>query len=218
MTTEHPFARLSTACSREFWMSRRSSGKPFSPRPAGVIKRSTLKCSPYYRLRKRMMTFSPLAARCRQLRQACHTGAGTASRPSGTLPYCWRNRRGGMSVVYLAERETGDFDQQVAIKLIKPGRDSEEVIRRFSQERQILASLSHPGIARLFDGGVTEDGRPYFTMEWVEGLPIVAYCQAKELDIADRLALFAEVCEAVAYAHDRNIIHRDLKPSQRVGR
>ena len=121
--------------------------------------------------------------------------------------------RGGMSVVYLAEREAGDFDQRVAIKLIKPGSDSEEVLRRFEQERRILASLSHPSIARLFDGGATDDGRPYFTMELVAGLPIVDFCRERGLDIKERLKLFATVAEAVAHAHGQSIVHRDLKPS-----
>ena len=121
--------------------------------------------------------------------------------------------RGGMSVVYLAEREAGGFDQRVAIKLIKPGADSEQVLRRFGQERQILASLNHPGISRLLDGGWTPDGAPYFAMELVDGLPLLEYCRYHDVDIEQRLALFVAAGEAVAYAHSHQIVHRDLKPS-----
>ena len=121
--------------------------------------------------------------------------------------------RGGMSVVYLGERDDGAFEQRVAVKLIKPGTDTEEVLRRFEQERQILASLTHPAIARLYDGGSTERGHPYFVMELVEGEPIDVYCRSHELALESRLELFVTVCEAVQSAHDQSIVHRDLKPS-----
>jgi serine/threonine protein kinase/Tol biopolymer transport system component len=121
--------------------------------------------------------------------------------------------RGGMSVVYLAERDDGAFEQRVAVKLIKPGTDTEEVLRRFEQERQILASLNHPAIARLYDGGSTERGHPYFVMELVDGEPIDGYCRSHELALESRLELFVAVCEAVQSAHDQRIVHRDLKPS-----
>jgi serine/threonine protein kinase/TolB-like protein/Tfp pilus assembly protein PilF len=121
--------------------------------------------------------------------------------------------RGGMSVVYLGERDDGAFDQRAALKLIKPGADSEEVLRRFEQERQILASLSHPAIARLFDGGSTESGRPYFVMEFVAGQPIDAYCRDHDCTIEERLELCISVCAAVQHAHASNVVHRDLKPS-----
>ena len=121
--------------------------------------------------------------------------------------------RGGMSVVYLGERDDGAFEQRAAVKLIKPGTDTEEVLRRFEQERQILASLNHPAIARLYDGGSTERGHPYFVMELVEGEPIDVYCRSHELALESRLELFVAVCEAVQSAHDQGIGHRDLKPS-----
>ena len=121
--------------------------------------------------------------------------------------------RGGMSVVYLAERDVGDFNQQVAIKIIRPGENSDEVIRRFAQERRILASLNHPGIAHLYDGGWTEDGRPYFTMELIEGWSIIDHCRQYDLDIEQRLDLFMAAADAVGYAHAHQIVHRDLKPS-----
>ncbi len=121
--------------------------------------------------------------------------------------------RGGMAVVYRAERMAGGFEQRVAIKLLKRGADTEEILARFVQERQILAGLEHPAIARLLDGGATDDGQPYFAMELVEGLPIDRYCADVKLDLESRLRLFVEVCRAVEHAHRRLVVHRDLKPS-----
>lgn len=121
--------------------------------------------------------------------------------------------RGGMGAVWLAERDDGQFYQQVAIKLLHASSENEEVIRRFRHERQILASLDHPNIARLLDGGTTEDGRPYFVMEYIEGLPVDEYCRQHQLSVNDRLRLFRQVCAAVHYAHQNLVIHRDLKPS-----
>lgn len=119
---------------------------------------------------------------------------------------------GGMGAVYLAERVDGAFTQQVALKLIRRGMDSEQILHRFEAERQILASLDHPHIARLVDGGLTADGAPWFAMELVEGDPIDRYCAAHSLGINERLRLFAEVCRAVSFAHSRLVVHRDLKP------
>ena len=121
--------------------------------------------------------------------------------------------RGGMGSVYLAVRADDEFHKQVAIKLIKRGMDTDFIIRRFRNERQILASLDDPNIARLVDGGTTEDGLPYFVMEYVEGLPIYQYCDQHRLTVVERLRLFRKVCSAVHYAHQRRVIHRDLKPS-----
>ncbi len=120
--------------------------------------------------------------------------------------------QGGMGIVYLAERVDGQFEQQVALKLIKRGMDSEMIVRRFLAERQILARLDHPNIARLLDGGMTENGQPYFAMEYVEGIPLIPYCNAKKLSLKKRLALFQDVCQTVQYAHNNLIVHRDLKP------
>ena len=121
--------------------------------------------------------------------------------------------RGGMSLVYLARRTDGEFDQEVAIKLIQPfGRDREDRFRRLRAERQILAGLQHPNIARVFDGGVTPEGWPYMVMEVVNGKPITQYCKEKKLDLISRLKLFQKVCDAVIYAHRNLIVHRDLKP------
>jgi serine/threonine-protein kinase len=130
-------------------------------------------------------------------------------------PYVITSRigRGGMGVVYLAERDDGQFRQRVALKLVPRGLETEHALRRFLDERQILASLNHPGIARLLDGGITTDGVPYFAMEYVEGTPIDRYCAERALDIDSRLELFALVCDAVQYAHQNLVVHRDIKPS-----
>lgn len=120
--------------------------------------------------------------------------------------------RGGMGSVYLGERADGEFEQKVAVKLIKKGMDSDFIIRRFRHERQILASFDHPYIARLLDGGTTEDGLPYFVMEYVDGETLYNYCDSRTLSIVDRLRIFLQICSAVEYAHGRQIIHRDIKP------
>ena len=120
--------------------------------------------------------------------------------------------RGGMGQVYLAEREV-PFRQQVALKVIRHGLDTDDLLRRFRAEQQILAGLRHPNIARLLDGGTTEDRRPYFVMEYVEGAPLTDYCDAHRLSVEARLQLFQTVCEAVHAAHRNLVVHRDLKPS-----
>lgn len=120
---------------------------------------------------------------------------------------------GGMGRVFLARRADGQFDQQVALKLLGIGFPSHESRQRFLAERQILATLNHRHIARLLDGGVTDDGQPYFALEVVEGEPIDTYCNARDLSIKERLALFLDVCDAVHYAHRKLVVHRDLKPS-----
>jgi non-specific serine/threonine protein kinase/serine/threonine-protein kinase len=119
--------------------------------------------------------------------------------------------RGGMGEVYEAVRARGDFDQRVAIKLLRP--ESATQIQRFQSERQILATLEHSGIARLYDGGFTQDGRPFMVMEYVEGSSITDHCTIAQSTFDARVALFLQVCEAVAYAHRNLVVHRDLKPS-----
>ena len=120
---------------------------------------------------------------------------------------------GGMGRVFLASRADGQFEQQVALKLVRGGPSGTEILQRFLRERQILARLQHPNIARLLDGGVTGDGRPYFAMEYVAGEAITAYSDARGLDLNQRLDLFTAVCDAVQYAHQNLVVHRDLKPS-----
>ncbi|MEJ2494039.1 MAG: serine/threonine-protein kinase [Ignavibacteriaceae bacterium] len=119
---------------------------------------------------------------------------------------------GGMGSVFLAERADGQFEQKVALKIIKPGMSSDEIIKRFQFERQILARLQHPNIARLYDGGLTDENLPYFTMEYVEGETIDEYCDKNNLSVSERLKLFTRVCGAIQYAHQNLVIHRDLKP------
>jgi serine/threonine-protein kinase len=120
---------------------------------------------------------------------------------------------GGMGAVYLGERIDGQFEQKVALKIIRSGRGGDEARRRFLEERQILARLEHPNIARLLDGGITEEGEPYFAMEYIEGEPIDVYCDRLRLDVDQRLKLFLQVCDAVQNAHQSLVVHRDLKPS-----
>jgi len=120
--------------------------------------------------------------------------------------------RGGMGAVYLAKRADDEFQQRVAVKLVRPGMASEDALRRFRGERQISASLDHPNIARLLDGGTTEAGEPYFVMEYVEGEPLLEHCRRRKLPVRDRLELFRQVCAAVQYAHRHLVVHRDIKP------
>ena len=121
--------------------------------------------------------------------------------------------RGGMGAVYKAIRADEHFEKQVAIKLIKRGFDTDDIVKRFRHERQILAALDHPNITRLLDGGATEDGLPYLVMDFVEGEPLVKYCEKTQLSLKDRLRLFLKVCSAVTYAHQNLVVHRDIKPS-----
>ncbi len=121
--------------------------------------------------------------------------------------------RGGMGAVYRGERASGDFDHDVAIKVVRPGAMSDKLVARFETERQTLASLSHPNIARLFDGGKLENGAPYIVMEYIDGLPITEFADKHKLSKTERLALFKAVCNAVSHAHQNLIIHRDITPS-----
>ncbi|HYK43513.1 MAG TPA: protein kinase [Thermoanaerobaculia bacterium] len=121
--------------------------------------------------------------------------------------------QGGMGTVFLAERDEPGFRRTVAIKVVRPGMETGFVLRRFHTERQILASLENPGIARLYDGGTTEDGRPYFVMEYVEGTDLLTWCEERKLTVPERLRLFRRVCDAVQFAHQNLVVHRDLKPS-----
>ncbi len=141
--------------------------------------------------------------------------AGRQNAPSriGAFTIVRELGRGGMGTVYLATRQGDGFEQQVAVKVLRRGVDTDDVLRRFVTERRILAALTHPNIARLFDGGATDDGRPYFAMEYVEGEPITQCCRRLSLGLRDRLQLMLEVADAVSAAHAALIVHRDLKPS-----
>src|SRR5262245_17147652 len=119
---------------------------------------------------------------------------------------------GGMGLVFMAE-QSGPIRRRVALKVLKPGIDTKQVVARFEAERQALALMDHPNIAKVHDAGATDGGRPYFVMELVRGLPITDYCDQARLSIRDRLSLFATVCRAVQHAHQKGVIHRDLKPS-----
>ncbi len=149
---------------------------------------------------------------------AVQGGAAMATRmPRDEAVGPWKIQRqlgeGGMGAVYLAVRADGSFQKRVAVKLLKRGMDSEAILRRFELERHILAGLEHPNIARLLDAGSTGDGRPYFVMEYVDGVPIDTFCDERRLGVEARLELFRAVCSAVSYLHQNLIVHRDLKPS-----
>ncbi len=121
--------------------------------------------------------------------------------------------RGGMGAVYLARRADKEFEQLVAVKLVKRGMDTDSILLRFRSERQILANLHHPNIAALIDGGTTDDGLPFLVMEYIEGVPLTVYANSHKLSIGERLKLFRAICAGVHYAHQNLVIHRDLKPS-----
>src|SRR5262249_7534333 len=119
---------------------------------------------------------------------------------------------GGMGAVFMAE-QTRPVQRKVALKVVKPGMDSHQVIARFEAERQALALMDHPNIARVLDAGTTDSGRPYFVMELVKGVPITKFCDEQHLAPRERLGLFVPVCQALQHAHQKGIIHRDIKPS-----
>src|SRR5205809_101311 len=119
---------------------------------------------------------------------------------------------GGFGVVFMAE-QTRPVRRKVALKVLKPGMDTRQVVARFEAERQALALMDHPNIAHVFDGGETTSGRPYFVMELVRGIPVTEFCDHNHLPVQQRLELFVSVCQAVQHAHHKGIIHRDLKPT-----
>ncbi len=152
-------------------------------------------------------------ALARELAAPDESGAARAGEWIGPYVLVSLLGRGGMGEVWIAERKDGQFEQQVALKLLTRGTDSEGVRLRFLQERQVLAGLEHPHIARLLDGGTAADGRPYFVLELVHGEAITAYCRRLRVSLEDRLRLVATCAEAVAAAHRRLVVHRDIKPS-----
>lgn len=138
-------------------------------------------------------------------------GSGSETR-IGNYKLLQKIGEGGMGVVYMAE-QTHPVSRRVALKIVKPGMDSKEVLARFEAERQALALMDHPNIARVLDVGTTDAGLPYFVMELVKGIPITTYCDEKQLSPKERLELFIPICQAVQHAHQKGVIHRDIKPS-----
>src|SRR5436305_1228608 len=145
--------------------------------------------------------------------QTIHTVTGAAGDDDFGRYHILRSLgEGGMGTVYLAEQRE-PIRRRVALKVVKLGMDTVQVLARFANERQALAIMDHPNIARIFDAGATPKGRPYFVMEYIEGAPITQYCDRKRMTIGRRLELFLAVCRAVQHAHHKGVIHRDLKPS-----
>ncbi|MCH5377131.1 MAG: serine/threonine protein kinase, partial [Planctomycetes bacterium] len=156
------------------------------------------------------------AVATRELPGSCDSGLPNAdalkSRQIGPYKLPHRLGEGGMGDVYAAE-QTKPVERVVAVKLVKRGLDSKEVLARFDAERQALALMDHPNIARIIEAGETDDGLPYFVMDLVRGIPITEYCEQHRLSVRDRLEIFRTVCHAVQHAHQKGLIHRDLKPS-----
>src|SRR4051812_8369826 len=144
--------------------------------------------------------------------RALNSGSEKAGDRIGRYKLLQQIGEGGCGVVYLAEQEE-PVRRRVALKIIKPGMDTKSVIARFEAERQALALMDHPNIAKVFDAGATESGRPYFVMELVRGMKITDYCDQHSLTTEERLKLFIRVCQAIQHAHQKGIIHRDIKPS-----
>src|SRR5688500_3237580 len=163
--------------------------------------------------RARRFLSSPPAGTAAAVLDEARASAGLEGTRIGAYRIVRQVGQGGTARVYLAERADGQFSQRVALKLLRPEHDSEIDRGRFRAERQILASLSHPNIARLLDGGITDDGRPYLVLEYVEGEPIDAYCRRRSLSARDRVRLFLQVARSVHYAHRNLVVHRDLKPT-----
>jgi eukaryotic-like serine/threonine-protein kinase len=155
----------------------------------------------------------PFAAMVGQTAESAANGEALIGRRVGAYRITGSLGRGGMGAVYLAIRADDQFSKKVAIKFIRRGMDTPSAIQSFLRERQILASLDHPSIAKLLDGGATADGIPYFVMEYVAGTPIDVYCEQRQPCLEERCELFRRICEAVAYAHRNLVVHRDLKPS-----
>ncbi|MDG2030742.1 MAG: serine/threonine-protein kinase [Phycisphaerales bacterium] len=164
------------------------------------------------RVERLLLAYDADATNLGGTRETVHGGADLTGTEFGRFRLLQKIGEGGFGEVWMAE-QTEPVRRRVAIKIIKPGMDSAQVLARFDAERQALALMEHSNIARIYDGGQTEDGRPYFVMELVKGLPIIEYCSAKKLDLAARLELFRQVCAGVQHAHQKGIIHRDIKPN-----
>jgi len=159
-------------------------------------------------------TFIETPAFANTLKEIIESTAGQVEgRRIGSYQLIREIGRGGMGTVYLARRADEQYEKLVALKVVRRGMDTEDIVRRFRNERQILASLDHPNIARLLDGGTTDDGLPYLVMEYVEGTPVTDYCDRHHSNTNERLQLFRTICAAVQHAHQNLVVHRDLKPS-----
>ena len=158
---------------------------------------------------------APTPAGPARARSTHHADSDASSAPPEAegLRFIRELGRGGLGSVWLAMQETAEFHRPVAVKLVRRGMDTEDILRRFALERQLLAGLEHPNIVRLYGAGSTRDGRPYFVMEHVDGIAIDQFCDQRRLTIAQRLELFVQICRAVQFAHARLVVHRDLKPS-----
>jgi serine/threonine protein kinase len=186
---------------RERWLAERCAGQPALRQQVEALLRADAAASDFLEVTGRRLADLPAAP------------AEPDSGPEiGPYRVVRELARGGMGVVYLAERADGPAGPRVALKLIRKGMGSDRIHRRFLAERQILGRLDHPQIARLLEGGVSAEGQPWFAIEYVEGTTIVAHCDGRSLGIGDRLRLFLAVCEAVGYAHRHQVVHRDLKP------
>jgi serine/threonine protein kinase len=184
-----------------------------------VFLDSACSSDPELRAEVESLLQSHLAASTEFLNQLPEAVKASATEPSaragrrvGAYQLLEQIGRGGMGEVYRAVRADGQYAKEVAVKFVRVGLDTLSVIERFRQERQVLASLDHPNIARLLDGGTTDEGVPYLVMELIEGIPIDEYCDSHGLAVAERLGLFLQVCSAVQYAHQHLVIHRDIKP------
>ena len=174
-------------------------------------------CGDDQRLKERVFTLLRADLQHRNLEDTAEcrsdqTEVGTVNKIIGPYKILQEIGKGGMGVVYMAE-QTKPVKRRVALKLVKPGLDTDQVVARFEAERQALAMMDHPNIAKVLDAGATEDGRPFFVMELVKGVPITQYCDEHRLNARERLQLYVSVCRGVQHAHMKGVIHRDLKPS-----
>ena len=201
------------------WRVMQASGRRFSPASAQVTTScaGSLNRSSPSRVPPESFLDNPAFELADTVNVGVQPAPDSTSRMEGRRLGAYRITReighGGMGSVYLAARADDVFHKEVAIKIVRMGVANADLLRRFHQEREILASLDHPAIARVIDGGSTEDGLPYLVMDYVDGRPIDAWCDEHRLNVSERLTLFRAVCAAVQHAHQRLVLHRDIKPA-----